>query len=320
MDYRDDNRLFQNILDELLREINQTTDREPRNNRTGEIYETTRQNTRNQNTNMNSDTRQQFFDTITSYQNNIRLYQDNMRSYQDNMLYFITSLTNQDTDRTPRPNNPTMTPIYTYPRYPQTNTRTNYLQGNVARTRRDINLPSSFNNNSIFRDVVVRPTEQQIQNATRTFHFLTDMSNINMSCPITLEDFQEDELVCQIKHCRHTFKDSALKSWFEQNVRCPVCRYDIRDYPNESGIDISNNQTPRRRTTRMNTSTSQENVNNLVDSLTTGLTSILQNYMNGGTNNVSNVFDGSLNNILTIEFPITYYTYDTSLNYDFEVD
>lgn len=300
-----DNRLFQNVLDELLREINETTDREARNvfiernNRAREIYETSRQNNRN------TDTRQQLFDTITSYQNNIRLY-------QENMLYFLGSLTNGDINRTPRTNTPSMTPLYTYPRYPQTNTRRSYLQGNVTRTRREgnTNLPFSFNNNSIFRDVVIRPTEQQIQNATRTFHFLTDMSNINMSCPITLEDFQENEMICQIKHCRHVFKDSALKSWFEQNVRCPVCRYDIRDYPEEVGFDISNNQSPRR---RMNTPTSQENIDNLVESLTTGLTSILQNYINGGS-------DSSLNNILTIEFPITYYTYDMSANYDLEVD
>ena len=317
-----DNRLFQNILDELLREINETNDREARNvfiernNRAREIYETSRQNNRNQNT----DTRQQLFDTITSYQNNIRLYQDNMRSYQDNMLYFIGSLTNGDINRTPRPNNPSTTPLYTYPRYPQTNTNRTYLQGSVTRREGNTNLPFPFNGNTMFRDVVVRPTEQQIQNATRTFDFLTDMSNINMSCPITLEDFQENETICQIKHCRHVFKDSALKSWFEQNVRCPVCRYDIRDYPNEFGIDISNNESPRRRTTRVNAARSQENINNLVNSLTSGFMNIMQNYMNDGTNNISNLFDSSSNNILTIEFPISYYTYDTSLNYDLEVD
>jgi hypothetical protein len=328
MDYSDDGRNLQNILDGLLREINESTSIESHNNDISEIY---RQYNRDQNINisnnimnMNSDTRQRLIETIASYQNNIRLYQENMRSYQDNMLYFIRSLYDTTNEDTTTPTNPPMTP-------PPPNIRHNYLQGNITRIRRESNnhfpfpfpfnnLQFPFNNNALFNDIAVIANEQQIQNATRTFHFTTDMSNINMSCPITLEDFQENELICQIKHCRHVFKDSALKSWFERNVRCPVCRYDIRDYPDETVIDTSNNQPPRRRTIRTNAARSQENVNNLVNSLTSGLANIMQNYMNDGTNNISNLFDGSFNNILTIEFPITYYTYDISANYDLEVD
>ena len=84
------------------------------------------------------------------------------------------------------------------------------------------------------------------------------MTDINNRCPITLEDFQENETVCQIKHCRHTFKEQSLRNWFQNNVRCPVCRYDIRDYdeeePSDSFIDPSNNTIHSRTASPLRTS------------------------------------------------------------------
>ena len=52
----------------------------------------------------------------------------------------------------------------------------------------------------------------------------------NNSCPITLEPFQENEAVTMIKYCGHLFKTDEINQWFETNVRCPVCRYDLRNY------------------------------------------------------------------------------------------
>jgi hypothetical protein len=93
--------------------------------------------------------------------------------------------------------------------------------------------------------VVVRPTNAQITNATRTFNYTTDLSN-NIRCPITLEEFQEHDVVCEIKHCRHLFKENSIMDWFQRNVRCPVCRYDIRDYREaERGVERQEiNETP----------------------------------------------------------------------------
>jgi hypothetical protein len=55
-------------------------------------------------------------------------------------------------------------------------------------------------------------------------------SPLNSSCPITLERFDETSSVTQILHCGHIFTPSGIESWFQSNVRCPVCRYDVRDY------------------------------------------------------------------------------------------
>jgi len=80
------------------------------------------------------------------------------------------------------------------------------------------------------QDVIVRPTDQQIENATELI--LYDNSIPHSQCSITLEPFEENEEICRIKYCSHCFKKDAIYDWFHRNVRCPVCRYDIREYHN----------------------------------------------------------------------------------------
>lgn len=79
-------------------------------------------------------------------------------------------------------------------------------------------------------------TEEQIGLATE--YILYDSSRNQTECPITLEQFQEGEQVCRIIPCGHIFKETSLTRWFYRNNRCPVCRYDIRNYqPNHNHGD-----------------------------------------------------------------------------------
>lgn len=82
---------------------------------------------------------------------------------------------------------------------------------------------------SNLQDVIVHPTEEQINQATRFINYSATSENISSNCPITLEIFEEGEQICQIIHCGHCFSETAIKNWFRFNVRCPVCRYDIRN-------------------------------------------------------------------------------------------
>ena len=92
---------------------------------------------------------------------------------------------------------------------------------------RALNLPVDFEN------VVVSPTQEQIDNASEIITYTSDMSsNYSTRCPITLEDFQEGDNVRRIHHCNHLFGTTAFDNWFERNVRCPVCRFDIREHSN----------------------------------------------------------------------------------------
>jgi len=44
------------------------------------------------------------------------------------------------------------------------------------------------------------------------------------TCPITLEQVTVGEPVMRINRCRHRFRESSLRRWFENHQLCPVCR------------------------------------------------------------------------------------------------
>ena len=154
------------------------------------------------------------------YQRNMRDYGDNMHDYNINMSVYLSYLTHSLSNRIytnerPIHRRPIMNP---YSRnYPISATIRDFVQ------RRDEG--QAFINT--FEDVIVRPSRAQIALATE--NILYDNSLPHSTCSITLEPFQEGEEVCRIRHCGHMFKRAAIQEWFVRNVRCPVCRFDIRE-------------------------------------------------------------------------------------------
>ena len=45
-----------------------------------------------------------------------------------------------------------------------------------------------------------------------------------------MDRFSIDDQVRQIHQCGHIFMPSEFDEWFQSNVRCPVCRFDIRTH------------------------------------------------------------------------------------------
>jgi len=168
------------------------------------------------------------FDTIMlQYNKNMRDYNDNMRIYLQ--LFQQQGRTSQPQQRTSRQQQRTalpQPPIYTIPTT-TINTATSRLLNSLfsnAFVRQTTREPD-------YQDVLVFPTAAEIDNATEIIEFYReDATHLNTSCPITLEPFIQGEQICRIKHCLHSFKQVAISDWFRRNVRCPVCRYDIRDY------------------------------------------------------------------------------------------
>ena len=78
--------------------------------------------------------------------------------------------------------------------------------------------------------VHIRPTTEQINNATERLVFNTIENPTNSVCPITQQRFEHDEHVIRIIHCGHIYTSASLQQWFQRNTRCPLCRYDIRNY------------------------------------------------------------------------------------------
>lgn len=88
--------------------------------------------------------------------------------------------------------------------------------------------------------VPIYPTNEQIQNATEIVNF-NDISNNSITqCPIDLYHFENDEQVIRIKQCGHVFRENNLRAWFRNSPKCPVCRYDIRNYLNNNEINSNN--------------------------------------------------------------------------------
>lgn len=95
-------------------------------------------------------------------------------------------------------------------------------------------------------NVIVAPTSQQIEDATEDIVFNEENYDLvnETRCPITLEDFQENQTLVRIRRCGHVFSQEPFRNWFRQSVRCPVCRHDIRDnIPVRESIPSTTNNT-----------------------------------------------------------------------------
>ena len=105
------------------------------------------------------------------------------------------------------------------------------------------------NVDNFFDPVPIVPTLNQIQSATfnTTFNNITDPQNT--LCSFSLEPFQPETSVTQIIYCGHIFNPTSLSRWFEQSSRCPLCRFDIRNYNSSRGTLTSRTIYPRRETT-----------------------------------------------------------------------
>lgn len=157
-----------------------------------------------------------FQENFMFYQRNIRDYGDNVHEYNQNMSNYLTWMSYQTTNNA----------IRRSARQSNRNTFNSVFQNYLHRYEHD-RTPFIWNRAS-YEPVVVRPNSAQIANATEFIEYTNEFTH--NACPITLEAFQEGEQVCRIIHCGHIFKESGIREWFQRNVRCPVCRYDIRDY------------------------------------------------------------------------------------------
>lgn len=157
-------------------------------------------------------------------------YQENMRQYNQNVSHFLRTIGPCSRPRNRGLNNQTQPSILrrTTPLSPILTTIPERLfrQPNPQLTFEFQARPFLFE-----PSVPPVPTLEQFMNATESYVFNSaSVSRVHsMTCPITLEEFQFGELLCEIKHCRHVFKESALRNWFVRNTHCPVCRHDIRN-------------------------------------------------------------------------------------------
>jgi hypothetical protein len=167
----------------------------------------------------------------------------------------------------------------------------------IPRSRRNNASTELFTQvlNNFLQPVEIYPTQSQIETATRRVRYCDISRPINTSCPISMEDFNDNDMVMVIRHCGHTFHTEQLMNWFRSNCRCPVCRYDIRTYNTGSPSEFYNTNSSS------NSSIVTDSSNNNVER------SI---HRNRTTNQIEDIIPNSLENLLNITGLL-----DTSGNY-----
>jgi hypothetical protein len=196
------------------------------NNRRRETFANNNFNQENTNANIN----------INPNPNDRRIFIDSIPYYLVDELQFFTIPNVNNTNINTNPNTANL----------RTNANTNrgrYHRRNNINTDNLETMPTPIGRmtgimNSFFQPINIVPTQTQIENATSNITYGEIVEPINTSCPISLETFIETSEVVMIKQCKHVFNKQSLMSWFNSSCRCPVCRYDIRDY-----VDAENNET-----------------------------------------------------------------------------
>uniref|UniRef100_A0A6C0KI08 RING-type domain-containing protein n=1 Tax=viral metagenome TaxID=1070528 RepID=A0A6C0KI08_9ZZZZ len=259
---------------------------------------------------------------MSEYNNNIHEYNVNMRLFLDIMM--------NNSRSTMRDRAPGVSPQMNYAQHIPQHIPQQIPQREFTRpAQRYRYTPSTLlsyvlspNRHRVFEDVIVSPSEQQITNATQIIDYSSENEYNNINCPITLDEFTEGEQICRIRHCGHIFKEQALRNWFQRNVRCPVCRYDIRNYIPRSSTDSSNNvvddsdseseetlESVNQRTTDISSnriSTTNTGHNQFTNTLSNNLINIITDYVNNHLE--PSIFDASYNVTHTFELPIMYYS------------
>jgi hypothetical protein len=90
-----------------------------------------------------------------------------------------------------------------------------------VRTTMVMNFPIDLSG-SFMDPIPVLPTPAQVAAATELQSDLQDTQ-----CSICQETITSG---LSIRHCGHCFHLHCIHQWFTLNPRCPVCRYDIRDF------------------------------------------------------------------------------------------
>ena len=98
----------------------------------------------------------------------------------------------------------------------------NFIRNQLATNILTLTMPQTF-----LDPVPVVPTQRQIENAIEPIESSTS------NCAICQDSISLSGV--RIRHCGHAYHRSCLMSWFSMNVRCPICRHDVRSNNPQEG-------------------------------------------------------------------------------------
>jgi hypothetical protein len=98
-----------------------------------------------------------------------------------------------------------------------------------------LSLALPLGNSTFLNPVTIAPTRAQIRSS------LEDYPNTTSNCAICQDAISSGG--CRIRHCGHVYHRTCIEQWFSSSVRCPVCRYDIREGNHEDQTSSVGGQT-----------------------------------------------------------------------------
>ena len=88
------------------------------------------------------------------------------------------------------------------------------------------------------KDIKTGLSKSQIKEGTKDVMYTSELFHDRNKCPISLDDFDDNEIVCKIRNCRHIFKRDYIMRWFENHTCCPVCRHSLKYDVNSPEIQM----------------------------------------------------------------------------------
>ena len=81
--------------------------------------------------------------------------------------------------------------------------------------------------NENMEDVQVFPSLRTLRESS-SIHNYGELETEQSTCTICRDNFEDNSIVRKL-NCGHIFHIGCIDTWFESNIRCPICRGDLRD-------------------------------------------------------------------------------------------
>jgi hypothetical protein len=90
-------------------------------------------------------------------------------------------------------------------------------------------------------DVQVYPSLRTLRESS-TVHMYCNLETEFESCTICRDRFDDNSIVRKL-YCNHIFHLNCIDTWLESNIRCPVCRSDLRDIEENESENLNDTNT-----------------------------------------------------------------------------
>ncbi len=113
---------------------------------------------------------------------------------------------------------------------------TSHLNTSPLNINPDIIEVTLYNNGhrvaSNMEDVQIYPSLRTLRESS-TVNMYSNLETEFESCTICRDSFDENSIVRKL-YCNHIFHLNCIDTWLESNIKCPVCRTDLRDVDDET--------------------------------------------------------------------------------------